>query len=61
MEARNGAAHRTLAEKLQQDAGMTFAPELIALLNTLEQELRRGDASESNRRWLAQCGLTAEQ
>lgn len=61
MEAWNGAAHRTLAEKLQQDAGMTFAPELIALLNTLEQELRRGDASESNRRWLAHCGLTPEQ
>lgn len=30
------AAHRTLAEKLQQDAGMTFVPELIAMLDGLE-------------------------
>lgn len=42
------AAHRTLAEKLQQDAGMTFVSELIAMLEGLERELRRGEISESN-------------
>lgn len=50
-------AHRTLAEKLQQDAGMTFVPELVAMLNRLEQELRRSEISEANQQWLAQCGL----
>ncbi|HCT5823859.1 TPA: RHS repeat protein [Citrobacter sedlakii] len=42
------AAHRTLAEKLQQDAGMTFVSELIAMLEGLERELRRGEISEFN-------------
>ena len=36
------SAHRSLVEKLQQNAGMTFVPELVALLDGLEQELRRG-------------------
>lgn len=55
------AAHRTLAEKLQQDAGMMFVPELVAMLDGLEQELRRGEISAANQQWLAQCGLTPEQ
>ncbi|MFH7826931.1 RHS element core protein [Kluyvera chengduensis] len=55
------AAHRTLAEKLQQDAGMTFVPELLEMLNGLEAELRQGDISAPNQQWLAQCGLTPEQ
>ncbi|MCU6176989.1 RHS element core protein [Citrobacter cronae] len=55
------AAHRTLAEKLQQDAGMTFVPELVAMLDGLEAELRRGEISTANQQWLAQCGLTPEQ
>ena len=40
---------------------MTFVPELVALLDGLEQELRRGDISAGNLQWLAQCGLTPEQ
>lgn len=54
-------ARRTLAEKLQQDAGMAFAPELVAMLDTLEAELKHGEISEPNQVWLAQCGLTVEQ
>ncbi|EAA7387863.1 RHS repeat protein [Salmonella enterica subsp. enterica] len=54
-------ARRTLAEKLQQDAGMAFAPELVAMLNTLEAELKRGAISEQNQQWLTMCGLTLEQ
>ena len=55
------ASRRTLAEKLQQDAEVVFMPELVAMLDGLEQELRRGEISEANRRWLAQCGLTPER
>ncbi|HCL5293819.1 TPA: RHS repeat protein [Salmonella enterica] len=53
--------HRSLAEKLQQDAGMVFVPELVALLDNLERELNAGRVSELSRQWLAQCGLTPEQ
>ncbi|SQH38399.1 core protein [Salmonella enterica] len=53
--------HRSLAEKLQQDAGMVFVPELVALLDNLERELNAGRVSEQSRVWLAQCGLTPEQ
>ncbi|EEE2000390.1 RHS repeat protein [Salmonella enterica subsp. enterica serovar Kotte] len=53
--------HRSLAEKLQQDAGMVFVPELVALLDNLERELNAGRVSEQSRQWLAQCGLTPEQ
>ncbi|QRR38688.1 RHS repeat protein [Salmonella enterica subsp. enterica] len=53
--------HRSLAEKLQQDAGMAFVPELVALLDNLERELNAGRVSELSRQWLAQCGLTPEQ
>jgi RHS repeat-associated protein len=52
---------RSLAEKLQQDGGVTFPPELVALLDGLEGELLSGDISEQSRQWLAQCGLTAER
>ncbi|TKU51536.1 hypothetical protein FDX11_03950 [Citrobacter sp. wls714] len=52
------AAHRTLVEKLQQDAGVTFVPELVAMLDGLEAELRQSDISAENQQWLAQCGLT---
>jgi RHS repeat-associated protein len=55
------ALRRTLAQKLQQDAGMTFVPELVAMLDGLEAELRRGEISAANQQWLAQCGLTPEQ
>ncbi|EAQ6500095.1 RHS repeat protein, partial [Salmonella enterica] len=48
-------------EKLQQDAGMVFVPELVALLDNLERELNAGRVSEQSRQWLAQCGLTPEQ
>jgi RHS repeat-associated protein len=55
------AIRRTLAEKLQQDAGMVFMPELVAMLDNLERELKTNQISEQNQAWLAQCGLTAEQ
>ncbi|EOX8478849.1 hypothetical protein AIT98_002031 [Salmonella enterica subsp. indica] len=41
--------HRSLAEKLQQDAGMAFVPELVALLDNLERELNAGRVSEQSR------------
>lgn len=47
------ALHRTLAEKLQQDAGMVFVPELVALLDNLEQELNSGQMSTQSQQWLA--------
>ncbi|EPG4962188.1 TPA: hypothetical protein ACNVAS_002327 [Citrobacter amalonaticus] len=40
---------------------MTFPPELVAMVDNLEAELRRGELSEASRTWLAQCGLTPEQ
>ncbi|EAZ1913021.1 RHS repeat protein [Salmonella enterica subsp. enterica serovar Java] len=52
---------RTLAEKFQQEANVTFPPELVAMVDSLEAELQRGELSATNRTWLAQCGLTAEQ
>ena len=55
------AVRRTLAEKFQQEASVTFPPELVALVDNLEAELQRGELSEANRVWLAQCGLTPEQ
>ncbi|WP_196406132.1 RHS domain-containing protein [Citrobacter amalonaticus] len=55
------ATRRTLAEKFQQEANVTFPPELVAMVDNLEAELRRGELSEASRTWLAQCGLTPEQ
>ncbi len=55
------ATRRSLAEKLQQDGGVTFPPELVTLLDRLEGELRSGHLSEQSQQWLAQCGLTAER
>ncbi|WP_156595019.1 hypothetical protein [Citrobacter amalonaticus] len=55
------AIRRTLAEKFQQEANVTFPPELVAMVDNLEAELRRGELSEASRAWLAQCGLTPEQ
>ncbi|MDH1128657.1 DUF6531 domain-containing protein, partial [Enterobacter sp. GD03975] len=55
------AVRRTLAEKFQQEAGVIFPPELVARVDNLEAELQRGELSEANRAWLAQCGLTPEQ
>ncbi|HFZ8854937.1 TPA: RHS element core protein [Salmonella enterica subsp. houtenae serovar Rough:z4,z23:-] len=54
-------ARRTLAEKFQQEANVTFPPELVARVDILEAELTRGELSEPNRAWLTQCGLTPEQ
>jgi len=39
------ATRRSLAEKLQQDGGVTFPPELVTLLDSLEGELRSGHLS----------------
>ncbi|EKT7570178.1 RHS repeat protein [Salmonella enterica] len=55
------AVRRTLAEKFQQEANVTFPPELVAMVDSLEAELQRGELSETSRTWLAQCGLTPEQ
>ncbi|HAB1662016.1 TPA_asm: hypothetical protein GB606_22430 [Salmonella bongori] len=55
------ATRRTLAEKFQQEANVTFPPELVVLVDSLEAELQRGELSEASRAWLAQCGLTPEQ
>ncbi|MDK9603955.1 RHS repeat-associated core domain-containing protein, partial [Lelliottia sp. V104_15] len=55
------AIRRTLAEKLQQDAGVDFVPELVAMLDNLECELQTGQLSDHSHQWLAQCGLTPEQ
>ena len=55
------AVRRTLAEKLQQDAGMVFAPELVTMLDDLEQELKHNQISEQNLQWLTQYGLTPER
>ncbi|HAS1154452.1 TPA: RHS repeat protein, partial [Enterobacter cloacae] len=55
------AGYRTLAQKLQQDANVTFPPALVTMLDGLEAELRRGEISPANQQWLAQCGLTPEQ
>ena len=52
---------RTLAEKLQQDAGLVLMPELVTLLDNLERELRSGQLSDQSRQWLTQCGLSVEQ
>ncbi|MEM0571879.1 RHS domain-containing protein, partial [Salmonella enterica] len=40
---------------------MAFPAELVHRLDRLENELRRNAVSEESRKWLAQCGLTAEQ
>ncbi|HDR2863319.1 TPA: RHS repeat protein, partial [Enterobacter asburiae] len=55
------AGYRTLAQKLQQDANVTFPPVLVTMLDGLEAELRCGEISAANQQWLAQCGLTTEQ
>ncbi|ECI5144420.1 DUF4329 domain-containing protein [Salmonella enterica subsp. salamae] len=55
------AVRRTLAEKFQQEANVTFPPELVTMVDSLEAELQRGELSAANRAWLAQCGLTPEQ
>jgi len=52
---------RSLAEKLQQDAGIAFPAELVTLLNGLETELKHGVISERSQQWLNQCGLNPEQ
>ncbi|HCM1974562.1 Protein rhsA [Salmonella enterica subsp. salamae] len=57
---------RSLAEKLRQEGNedgteMAFPAELVRHLARLENELRRNAVSEESRKWLAQCGLTAEQ
>ncbi|HCL5079583.1 TPA: hypothetical protein N2F51_004400, partial [Salmonella enterica] len=40
---------RTLAEKFQQEANVTFPPELVAMVDSLEAELQRGELSATNR------------
>ncbi|HBN1411826.1 TPA: RHS repeat protein, partial [Escherichia coli] len=63
IETENGeqakARHRSLAEVLQEDTGVTLPAELAVMLGRLE--LRAGAVSAESEAWLAQCGLTAEQ
>ncbi|CSW67443.1 rhs core protein with extension [Shigella sonnei] len=65
IETENGeqakARHRSLAEVLQEDTGVTLPAELSVMLGRLERELRAGAVSAESEAWLAQCGLTAEQ
>ncbi len=65
IETENGeqakARHRSLAEVLQEDTGVTLPAKLAVMLGRLERELRQGSVSEESQQWLAQCGLTAEQ
>ncbi len=65
IETENGeqakARHRSPAEVLQEDTGVTLPAELAVMLGRLERELRQGSVSEESQQWLAQCGLTAEQ
>ena len=61
MEELTKSVRRTLAEKLQQDAGMVFVPELVTQLDNLERELSTDLVSAQSQQWLAQCGLTPEQ
>ncbi|EKT7568165.1 RHS repeat protein [Salmonella enterica] len=58
--------HRSLAERLEQEGSgdgeaVQFPAALRAMLERLEDELRRDAVSEESRAWLTQCGLTAEQ
>ncbi|EDW2795282.1 RHS repeat protein [Salmonella enterica] len=58
--------YRSLAEKLEQEGSgdgeaVQFPAALRAMLDRLEDELRRDAVSEESRAWLTQCGLTAEQ
>ncbi|MDD0233725.1 RHS domain-containing protein, partial [Shigella flexneri] len=53
--------HRSLAEVLQEDTGVTLPAELAVMLGRLERELRAGAVSAESEAWLAQCGLTVEQ
>uniref|UniRef100_UPI0011F1EEFE RHS repeat-associated core domain-containing protein n=1 Tax=Escherichia albertii TaxID=208962 RepID=UPI0011F1EEFE len=53
--------HRSLAEVLQEDTGVTLPTELAMMLGRLERELRAGAVSAESEAWLAQCGLTAAQ
>ncbi|EEZ5742916.1 RHS repeat protein, partial [Escherichia coli O9] len=65
IETENGeqakARHRSLAEVLQEDTGVTLPAELAVMLGRLERELRAGAVSAESEAWLAQCGLTVEQ
>ncbi|WP_223276266.1 RHS element core protein [Escherichia albertii] len=65
VETENGeqakARHRSLAEVLQEDTGVTLPTKLAVMLGRLERELRAGAVSAESEAWLAQCGLTAEQ
>ncbi|HGV0436463.1 TPA: type VI secretion system tip protein TssI/VgrG [Escherichia coli] len=65
IETENGeqakARHRSLAEVLQEDTGVTLPAELAVMLGRLERELRAGAVSAESEAWLAQCGLTTEQ
>ncbi|MGK9172617.1 RHS domain-containing protein [Yokenella regensburgei] len=53
-------------QKLQQDGSeagyvVVFPPELVAMLDRLEGELRAGAVSAESHQWLAGCGLTPER
>ncbi|EKI0724290.1 RHS repeat protein, partial [Salmonella enterica] len=53
--------HRSLAEKLEQEGSgdgeaVQFPAALRAMLDRLEDELRRDAVSEESRAWLTQCG-----
>ncbi|RJT43194.1 RHS repeat-associated core domain-containing protein [Rahnella woolbedingensis] len=58
--ARAEDSHRTLAEKLEEDAGGVFPPDIHQRFNQIEQEIRRHQVSDANHQWLASVNLKAE-
>ncbi|RJT32043.1 RHS repeat domain-containing protein [Rahnella woolbedingensis] len=58
--ARAEDSHRTLAEKLEEDAGGVFPPDIHQRFNQIEQEIRRNQVSDANHQWLASVNLKAE-
>ncbi|MFU2315195.1 RHS repeat-associated core domain-containing protein [Rahnella sp. PCH160] len=58
--ARMEDSHRTLAEKLEEDAGSPFPGDIHQRFNDIEKEIRRNDVSDAHLQWLASVGLKTE-
>ncbi|MBF7977938.1 MULTISPECIES: RHS repeat-associated core domain-containing protein [Rahnella] len=58
--ARMEDSHRTLAEKLEEDAGSPFPGDIHLRFNDIEKEIRRNDVSEAHLQWLDSVGLKTE-
>ncbi|MFC6212500.1 RHS domain-containing protein, partial [Rahnella laticis] len=58
--ARMEDSHRTLAEKLEEDAGSPFPGDIHQRFNDIEKEIRRNDVSDAHLQWLDSVGLKTE-